>query len=80
MAVAEYEEVEYSAIVYGRGPVFVRALEEEIGRETFDAFLRDYVARFRWGTATSAYFQELAEAHCACDLDPLFAEWVFTQD
>ncbi len=74
--VSAYEGDEYSAIVYGRGPIFLRELEEEMGRETFDAFLRDYVAQFRWGLADTAAFRSLAEQHCGCDLSQLFAAWV----
>ena len=77
MPVADYDEAEYGAIVYGRGAVFLRVLEETIGRETFDAFLRDYVQQFRWRVADTAAFRALAEQHCACDLGPLFAEWVY---
>ncbi len=77
LPVAAYDGVEYGAIVYGRGTIFVRELEETLGRETFDAFLRDYVARFAWEEATTADFRALAETHCGCDLEPLFAEWVY---
>lgn len=76
LPVADYDGAEYSAIVYGRGPIFLRELEETIGRETFDAFLSDYAGRFRWAIADAAAFRDLAEEHCACDLGPLFAEWV----
>lgn len=74
--VSGYDEVEYGAIVYGRGPVFVRELAETMGQETFDAFLRDYISANRLGTATTDSFRALAEQHCACDLGPLFDEWV----
>ena len=76
LPVSAYEGDEYSAIVYGRGPIFLRTLEEGMGRETFDAFLRDYVRHFRWGMADTAAFRALAEQHCGCDLEPLFADWV----
>jgi hypothetical protein len=74
--VAGYEGPEYGAIVYGRGAIFMRALEETLGRETFDAFLRAYVAENRWGIATAAGFRDLAEQQCGCDLSELWAEWV----
>lgn len=77
MPVAAYEGPEYGAIVYGRGPIFVRQLAEEMGQETFDAFLRDYVETYRWRIAAAADFQALAEEHCDCDLSDLFAEWVY---
>ena len=76
LPVRAYQDAEYSAIVYGRGPFFLRELEETLGRETFDAFLRDYVAAYRWGISTTADFQALAETHCVCDLDELFAAWI----
>jgi len=83
-----YEGVEYGAIVYGRGPIFVDALAEEMGRspvganapagqETFDEFLRDYYQTHKWGIGTSDSFRQLAEQHCQCDLTDLFEEWVY---
>jgi hypothetical protein len=77
LPVGAYEEAEYGAIVYGRGPVFVRALADAMGRDTFDAFLRDYVTTYRLDIATTAEFRALAETYCDCDLGPLFAEWVY---
>ncbi len=76
LPVAAYEGAEYGAIVYGRGPFFLRELEETMGRESFDAFLRDYAAAFRWRISTTADFQRLAETQCGCDLETLFAAWV----
>ncbi len=76
LPVRAYQGPEYGAIVYGRGPFFLRALEEQLGREVFDAFLRDYAATYRWDISTTADFRALAETHCGCDLGPLFAAWV----
>ena len=53
------------------------ALEETLGRQAFDAFLRDYAATYRWGISDTAAFRALAETHCACDLGALFAGWVY---
>lgn len=75
--VSAYDGAEYSAIIYGRGPIFVDTLAQTMGQETFNAFLRDYVATFRWEIATTAAFKQLAESHCTCDLTPLFEEWVY---
>jgi len=72
-----YHGREYSAIVYGRGPIFMGALSEEMGEESFDAFLRDYYQSNRWGIGIPEDFQGLAEKHCNCDLAPLFEEWVY---
>lgn len=76
LPVSSYEGDAYGAIVYGRGPIFVRRLEETMGRETFDVFLRDYVRQFQWKEADTAAFRALAETHCDCDLGSLFTAWV----
>jgi aminopeptidase N len=76
LPVAEYDGT-YGAIVYGRGPLFFVALREEMGKEAFDAFIREYTAEHSWGIATPELLQSLAEEHCACQLDGLFNEWVY---
>ncbi|MEM5774622.1 MAG: M1 family metallopeptidase, partial [Anaerolineaceae bacterium] len=38
----DYSPSEYSAIVYGRGPLFFEALTEQMGAAAFGAFLKDY--------------------------------------
>lgn len=77
LPVSTYEGAAYSAIVYGRGPLFVQALASEMGQATFDTFLQDYVVQNQWEIATTQSFQSLAEAHCQCDLNALFNEWVY---
>jgi len=72
-----YEGREYGAIVYGRGPLFVTALAQEMGQETFDAFLRDYYQTHKWGIGTGDAFRQLAQEHCQCDLSTLFEAWVY---
>jgi hypothetical protein len=70
-----YQPKEYSAIVYGRGPLFVEALAQKMGT-AFDPFIRDYYQTYQWQVSTAAGFKQLAEKHCQCDLNPLFTEWV----
>ena len=77
LPVAEYNGAEYGAIVYGRGPLFFVALKDAMGSTAFDAFLKDYTETLSWNIATPEIIQTLAEKHCACDLDKLFAEWVY---
>lgn len=74
---AAYVDAEYGAIVYGRGPIFLTALAEEMGKETFNEFLRDYFQSHKWGIGTGDAFRQLAEAHCQCDLSTLFEAWVY---
>ncbi len=73
---ARYAPEEYSGIVYGRGPLFVEALAQQMGQSVFEDFLRDYFKTNEWGVVTPAQFKHSAEEHCKCDLSKLFAEWV----
>ncbi len=75
----EYDPREYGAIVYGRGPLFLEALAQEMGQETFDTFMRIYFENNKWGIGTAANFQQLAEETCQCDLSDLFNAWVYPQ-
>jgi len=72
----EYQAREYGAIVYGRGPLFLEALAEEMGQPTFDAFLSDYVQQNEWAISSTSEFKALAETHCNCNLSDLFGLWV----
>ncbi len=75
--VAAYSNLEYSAIVYGRGPLFFMALQEKMGDAAFEAFLKDYASTYSWEIATTDGLKSLAEKHCNCDLTPLFEEWIY---
>ena len=74
---AVYSEDEYGPIVYGRGPLFFAALENQMGEELFNKLLYDYAEKYRWGISTGADFKALAEETYGCDLTPLFEEWVY---
>jgi len=75
MPAKDYSPMEYGAIVYGRGALFFEALTEEMGQETFESFLREYVDIYRWGIAEPHDLKELAERSCGCDLSQVFADW-----
>jgi hypothetical protein len=77
LPVTSYSGTEYGAIVYGRGPLFLVALEDKMGEAIFAEFIKDYTRQLSWGIATPEFLQSLAEKHCNCDLDPLFKEWVY---
>ncbi|MGD2247561.1 MAG: M1 family metallopeptidase [Candidatus Methanofastidiosia archaeon] len=68
---------EYGPIVYGRGPLFVYVLADEMGQEIFNKFLRQYYMSYKWGIGTGEEFKRLAEEYCQCDLTELFDEWVY---
>ncbi len=72
-----YSADTYISIIYNRGPLFVQALANEMGQQTFNTFLYDYIQAYSWENATTADFKTLAETECRCDLTPIFAEWVY---
>lgn len=75
-SVAAYTPMEYTAIVYGLGPLVLERLGELMGQAAWDSFLRAYTARYRFGVADSEGFERLAEAACECDLAEFFREWI----
>jgi aminopeptidase N len=75
-----YGDGEYVPAVYGRGPVFVAALAEEMGQEDFDAFLRAYYQANKWGIAQGEDFRGMAEEQCGCGLEQLFVDWVYAME
>lgn len=77
LPVGQYTPDNYSPIVYGRGPLFIAALAEEVGQDIFDQFLKDYFKEYQWKIATGVEFKTLLEEHCNCDLTPIFEEWVY---
>jgi hypothetical protein len=72
---ADYEGQAYGAIVYGRGPLFVEALAEEMGEESFWTFLRSFTDIYKWDIAQPEYFMSMAETTCACDLSEIWETW-----
>ena len=63
--------------VYNRGALTLHALRQAVGDEAFFAILREWVARFGGGNATTADFIALSEEVSGQDLDPLFDAWLF---
>jgi aminopeptidase N len=76
LPVAAYTDQEYGAIVYGRGPLFIDTLREQIGDAAFERFLETYLVTFAWGIATEDGFKRAAQESCGCNLNALFETWV----
>ncbi|MCB2179579.1 M1 family metallopeptidase [bacterium] len=73
----QYSGVDYSGIVYGRGPLFFYSLEDQIGQDTVIAALQQYAQDYRWGLADTQSLQTELENACNCDLSTEFQEWIF---
>ena len=54
-----------SAIIYNKGAAFLRTLEQEVGRERFDGWLRQWFDRHAFQPATSAMIYEDMKANLA---------------
>jgi len=78
LSVGDYGAGEVRAIVYGRGPLFISALSDRIGEQTFDTLLATYFVEYAWELAGGESFREMAENLCACDLEDLFVEWIYS--
>jgi aminopeptidase N len=53
----------FSSVPYEKGARFVALLERSAGRARFDAFVRAYMARFRFTSISSETFLEFLEQH-----------------
>ena len=67
-------DAEFSKVPYEKGFLLVTALERAVGRERFDAFIQEYITRFRFKTLRTAAFADfvreaLPEAAAKIDLD-----------
>lgn len=70
------------AIVYDKGYFFLRALEEAVGRETWDRFLRGYFEKHAFGSMTTAGFvaylqQNLLDGAPAAARKVAVQSWVY---
>ncbi len=48
----------FSLVPYEKGYLFLRSLEEAVGRHAFSAFLKKYIDTFRWTTLSSELFRD----------------------
>lgn len=69
---------EYEVIVYAKAALFFDALRREVGDETYEAILREYLTQFRWQIATPDDFLLVAESISGQDLDGLYNRWILS--
>lgn len=71
-------------IAYNKGYYFLRSIEEQFGREKFDAFLKDYFTENAFKTMNTngfiTYIKSYYKQKFNIDLsDELFNNWIFTK-
>lgn len=74
--VAAYSPVQYSAVIYGVGPLVVADLAALVGEEVFWRFLRNYSHDNRWQRVDTDAFEKQLEAYCDCVLDEFFETYI----
>lgn len=69
-----------NSIAYDKGYLFLRTIEEEVGRATFDAFLKNYFATHAFKTMTTERFVDYLNANLLEPNNVSFNtdEWIYT--
>jgi Peptidase family M1 domain len=76
LPVSAYNKADYAGIIYGKGLFFFKALADVMGQEAFDNALQGYLEHYTWQFISPEAFKDSLELSCACDLTPLFEQWV----
>jgi leukotriene-A4 hydrolase len=67
---------------YDKGALFLRTIEDHLGREQFDLFLRHYFESMRWRSINTqtflAAFEELVNPSDALEADLRLVEWLYS--
>ncbi len=75
----KYNGAEYSAIVYGRGPLFFWDLENKYGLDTVMSAVQSYYQDHLWQNGYTEDLRAALENACDCDLGENFEEWVYDE-
>lgn len=70
----EHPDEVFTDVPYTKGMLFLKWLEQEFGRETFDRFLRDYFDHFAFQSITTAQFEQYLKANLV-DAHPGTVSW-----
>jgi len=74
--VAAYSPRQYSAVIYGDGPLVLDELASLLGEDVFWDFLRRYSLENRWQRVDTLGFEQQLEGYCNCVLDEFFEAYV----
>src|SRR3954447_7083886 len=67
----------FNSASYSKGGMFLKMLEDSIGRPAFDAFIRDWLTRYRFHWGDDRAFIELLQEHVG-PLDALHVDdWIY---
>lgn len=74
--VSEFTELEYSNVVYGKGPLFFEALRDQLGDPRFLAALRRYAETNRYDVVAPADLLATLEQTGGSSVDWIYERWI----
>jgi aminopeptidase N len=77
--VSDFAERDYNIIVYSKGPLFFKALREEVGDDVYLKIMQTYYHKYRYQITTGDDLLTIIEQVSNKDIDPLFEQWMLAQ-
>jgi hypothetical protein len=77
--VSDFTVGEYSAFVYGKGPLFFRALRQEVGDEIYFKIMQTYYAEHKYKIATADSLIKTIEQVSGRDVAALVEAWLYSE-
>lgn len=76
LPVSAYDEEQYAAIVYGKGPLFFAEVRNQLGDQKFFAALQAYFQKRKYQIATPADLIDTFNEVSGQDITPLYDKWI----
>lgn len=76
LPVSAYDEEQYAAIVYGKGPLFFGEVRNQLGDQKFFAALQAYFQKRKYQNATPADLVSTFNEVGGQDITPLYEKWI----
>ena len=71
-------DLTYGTTVYDKGAIVVHTLMNYLGKETFDAVMKQYIEKFAFKTVSSEELRDAISEFTNIDMTDFFDTWVFT--
>ena len=71
-------DLTYGTTVYDKGAAVVNTMMNYLGRETFDAVMKQYIEKFAFKAASSEDLRDAVSEFSGVDMTDFFDTWVFT--
>lgn len=71
-------DLTYGTTVYDKGAVIVNTMMNYLGRETFDAVMKQYINKYAFQTVSSEDLRDAISEFSGVDMTDFFNTWVFT--